>query len=84
MNIQHEAKMSLKKILDLFGDKTLQDYDLRPVNSLRVAGKALRVLSIAIRIPVLRTVIGKVILWQVGFFRFRRYSADGEARMHPE
>ena len=84
MEIQHEAKISPQKLLDLFGDKTLQDYDLRPVKSLRVAGKALRVLSIAIRIPVLSNVIGKVILWQVGFFRFRRYSADGEARMHPE
>ena len=58
-------------------------YDLRPVNGARVAGRVLKTLAIAIRIPLIRGLIGRFVLWQLGVYRFRKSRPFGEALMHP-
>ena len=63
--------------------KYSEGYDLRPVRSARIAGRTLKFLALAIRVPLLKGLIGRVILWQLGVFRFRRHSPSGEAVMHP-
>ena len=58
-------------------------YDLRPVHGARVAGRVLKTLAIAIRIPLIRGLIGRFVLWQLGVYRFRKSRPSGEALMHP-
>ena len=60
-----------------------EKYDLRPVHGARVAGKVLKTLAIAIRIPLIRGLIGRFVLWQLGVYRFRKCRPSGEALMHP-
>ena len=60
-----------------------EKYDLRPVHGARVAGRVLKTLSIAIRIPLIRGLIGRFVLWQLGVYRFRKSRPSGEALMHP-
>ena len=60
-----------------------EKYDLRPVHGARVAGRVLKTLAIAIRIPLIRGLIGRFVLWQLGVYRFRKSRPSGEALMHP-
>ena len=60
-----------------------EKYDLRPVHGARVAGRVLKTLAIAIRIPLIRGLIGRFVLWQLGVYRFRKCRPSGKALMHP-
>ena len=70
-------------LVQWYQGKNSEVYDLRPVRSARIAGRTLIFLSLAIRLPLLKGLIGRVILWQLGVFRFRKHSPSGEAVMHP-
>ncbi|MFL2773551.1 MAG: hypothetical protein ACJ0DH_08295 [bacterium] len=55
-----------------------EKYDLRPVHGARVAGRVLKTLAIAIRIPLIRGLVGRFVLWQLGVYRFRKSQPSGK------
>ena len=54
-----------------------ETYDLRPVHGARVAGRVLKTLAIAIWIPLIRGMIGRFVLWQLGVYWFRKSRPTG-------